>query len=605
MNPWTESVCAQRARPAAHPRLWLGLLSALALLGACAPAEAAPPLPEPASPITNWSELEPKSSRVSTVVIFPTHAQLTRTLQVEAQAGENRLLFGGLVPNLDPQTLRASVSEGARVTGTEIKTLHLEQSSTEQIADLDQAIQDLEDTLTERAMQETRVQERAAFYRSVKGRLASDMEAQFVGGSIPVTSWSEVLGFVGDGLAGCDKELVEIGLERRSLLGRRDAARAERQGYAGLEAHTEKQVAVTFQAEQAGPMTVNVHYMVSDVIWKPSYDVHLDRATGALEIIGYGHIKQWTGESWTDVDLSLAMSRPDHQLALPALTPLVASLDQTALRKLAKEASFLGLSKGQAAQKWAAGRFAGRQDRETFRRNLEQLARLPRDRMTALGLSPEILEEALSHLINRFSGVRYQIAQRATIPFDSSPHKVVTFAARVPAQLRYVATPALGDTVMLQAVATNSTGHPMLAGTAALYVDGAYAGASELGGAAQNEGISFSFGPDDALVVKRRLISRSVKGPEAFRQSQVLTYHYAITVENFNDRDVEVHVVDQIPISKTAEIQVSFLNSTEPHTLYPETGALIWNLSMPAGKRTEVDYSFSVECPIGQDVHWQ
>lgn len=34
---------------------------------------------------------------------------------------------------------------------------------------------------------------------------------------------------------------------------------------------------------------------------------------------------QWTGEAWNDVELSLAMSRPDAELTLPELRLMVAS----------------------------------------------------------------------------------------------------------------------------------------------------------------------------------------------------------------------------------------------------------------------------------------
>ena len=93
----------------------------------------------------------------------------------------------------------------------------------------------------------------------------------------------------------------------------------------------------------------------------------------------------------------------------------------------------------------------------------------------------------------------------ATIPFDSSPHKVVAFRGTVPVQLRYVATPALGNSPMLQGAIVNTTGFPVLEGGVALFVDGSFVGSAAV--------------PDDALSVERSLLSRTVKGSEAFRQS--------------------------------------------------------------------------------------
>jgi uncharacterized protein (TIGR02231 family) len=333
--------------------------------------------------------------------------------------------------------------------------------------------------------------------------------------------------------------------------------------------------------------------------------VRLDRDAGEIQVTGYGQVLQWTGESWTDVELALAMSRPDAELTLPELRPMVASLDQETMTQLVKEVSFLNTLPQEQLETWATGRFKRRQDRETFRRNVEQLLGRSSKDLARFGLSAELLQGAMTRLVNRFAAVRYQVAQRETISFDSSPSKVVTFSATVPARLKYVATPALGNSVLLQGEIVNTTGYPILEGNVALFVDESFIGSSRVLGAAQNEGLSFGFGPDDALVVTRHLVSRTVKGPEAFRQSQVITYRYAIGLENFNDRNVVVEVTDQVPVSKTQDIQVTFLESDRAHTLDPQTGILRWTLDVGQGGRSDIGFSFSVECPVGTDVHWQ
>lgn len=586
--------------------LILILAACVPLAAAPAPAQDAAPQPAPALGVSAAPALVPTPSRITRVVAFPNHAEVTREVLVEALAGDNLVLLSDLVPGLNPNTLRASAGEGGRVTGTEIKTVYLEGSTTKEIATLDQRLQQLDDALALNAMAGARSQEQAAFLASIKGRVAQDLEQGLALGDVSVTDWAEVLAFVGDGLQRTDEFLAALGLEARGLKVQRELAAAQRKDFAGRQPKEMRQVLVRFEAARAGPLRVAIHYMVDAVIWKPSYDVHLDRQRNELEIIGYGQVMQWTGEPWEDVELTLAMSRPDFELAVPELQPLVASLDAAAMEKLVKEVAFLSRSTQDLVAKWAATRFAQRQDRETFRRNLEQLARLSPEQLQVYGLSHDLINGALSRLVDRFAGVRYAVPGRVSIPMDSSPHKVVAFDAQVPvALLRYVATPALGDTAMLQGSVVNTTGHPVLAGAVSLFADGSFVGSSTAVGAAENEVMFFNFGPDDALVVKRQLLARTVKGPEVFRQSQVLTYRHAIELENFNDRPVEVDVSDQIPISKSEEIQVTFLGSSHLHELRGDTGAVYWTLTVGAGERARIEYDFSVECPVGKDVHWQ
>jgi uncharacterized protein (TIGR02231 family) len=547
-------------------------------------------------------------STITRIVVFPKHAEVTREIAVEAAAGSNSVVFRNLVPTLNPHTLRASVSEGARITGTEIRTAYLQESLTDEIGKLDAELLALADDLAQEARAEARLNEQAAFYRGVKERLSVDVGREMGAGpesEVSVAEWQQVLGFVADGLQECDTQLGELAVRVRGKQARLTVLQKERADYSSRQPREMKEVTVDFAADVAGPARVAVHYIVDTVAWAPSYDVHLDRERGEIEIIGYGQIVQWTGEHWRDVQLSLAMSRPDFELSIPELAPLQASLDDKEMAQLAKEVAFLGTSAEDQAQKWSEGRFKRSQERETFRRNLEQLSRRPEQHLQQYGLSQQIIAGAMTRLVDRFAGVRYDIAQRQSIPCDSSAHKVVAFTARVPAHLKYVATPALGSTIMLEGEIVNTSGFPFLAGGAALFIDDSYVGAGTVLGAAKNEPLSFGFGPDDSLVVGRRLVARDVKGPEAFRQSQVITYHYEIAVENFNQRNAEVEVADQIPVSKTTDIQVKFLESSSPPELNAATGTLRWSLQIGPATKSTITYAFSVECPVGRDVHWQ
>jgi uncharacterized protein (TIGR02231 family) len=448
-------------------------------------------------------------------------------------------------------------------------------------------------------LRKARLDEQAAFYGSVKQRLAGDMGRELAQERLAVAEWDALLEFVRDGLRRCDDERRAVALAERALGKELEKRRSERKEYAGRQPKEMKEVVVSFHSEDTAARDVRIHYMVGSVAWRPSYDVRLDRDAGEIQVTGYGQVLQWTGESWTDVELALAMSRPDAELTLPELRPMVASLDQETMTQLVKEVSFLNTLPQEQLETWATGRFKRRQDRETFRRNVEQLLGRSSKDLARFGLSAELLQGAMTRLVNRFAAVRYQVAQRETISFDSSPSKVVTFSATVPARLKYVATPALGNSVLLQGEIVNTTGYPILEGNVALFVDESFIGSSRVLGAAQNEGLSFGFGPDDALVVTRHLVSRTVKGPEAFRQSQVITYRYAIGLENFNDRNVVVEVTDQVPVSKTQDSQVTFLESDRAHTLDPQTGILRWTLDVGQGGRSDIGFSFSVECPVG------
>ncbi|MBM3985105.1 MAG: DUF4139 domain-containing protein, partial [Planctomycetes bacterium] len=313
-------------RPVTHPLLAALSLSLVpAVQDAPAPAAAPAATVAPSSPQADAPGPPAPDSVITRVVVCPRHAEITREVAVPAEAGENVARFTGLVPGLHRNTLRASVPDGARITGTELRKVYLEESLSEEIAALDAAIQALNDELSLQARAEARVAEEAAFYKASKGRLATGMDRGLAGGAVAVGDWKQVLAFVAEGL--------------------------------------------------------------------------------------------------------------------------------------------------QAS-------------------------------------------------------------------------------------------------------------------------------------AARNEPLRFGFGPDDSLVVERRLVGREVKGPEAFRQSQVITCRCEVTVQNFNQRATEVEVTDQIPVSKTPEIQVTFLDSSLAPQVDRAAGTLRWTLEVGPGATSTISYAFSVESPVGREVHW-
>ena len=545
------------------------------------------------------------NSTITHVVVYPNHVQITREIEVDAHQGDGTVTFTGLVPILSSDNLRATASDGVRITGTETRTVYLRESLSEEIKQLDAQIVSLGDALAALERAAHRWAEEKGFYMSIKNRVSTELGKELAANKISIDDWQSMLAFVRKGLAECDREMSDIELKTRNLKRDLEAIKGKRSRYTQRRPREMKEVTVTFSTSRKGKKKIRIHYITPNAGWSPAYDVHLDRKAGTVQIVGYGQITQTTGESWKDVALTLAMSRPDFELSLPELMPMVASFDDAEMKQLANDVSMLNGVPARQAKEWSKQRFKGRQERVNFLRNLEQLSLESESRLQQFGLNQKLIQQALTRMVDRFAGVRYEVSRPETLPCDSSPHKVVVVSRTIPVDLKYVAPPALGDTVMLKGLVRNTTGHPILEGPISLFIDNSYVGASKVASAAQNEGLSFCFGPDDALVVKRELVKRTVKGPEKFRQSQVITYSYRITVENFNSRPASVEVADQIPLTKTPDIQVRFLETNLEKDLDEPTGKLSWTIDVAPGKKSEITYSFSIECPVGRTVYWK
>jgi len=172
----------------------------------------------------------------------------------------------------------------------------------------------------------------------------------------------------------------------------------------------------------------------------------------------------------------------------------------------------------------------------------------------------------------------------------------------LPAKLKHVAPPSAQGLVVRKAELTNATAFPLLAGSSNVFVDGSFVGSSAVPNASSQESVSLFFGPDDRLKVTRELVGRDTKGPEKFRQSTLVTYEYRIRIENVHDREADVELEDQSPLSRTDDVQVKFLGSSVEAVKADEKGILRWQLKPAAKSPVEVTFRYAVEHPLNRTV---
>ena len=86
----------------------------------------------------------------------------------------------------------------------------------------------------------------------------------------------------------------------------------------------ERYVAVVeVEMQQAGELSVELSYVVSNAEWKPIYDLRLveEESGSQCEVTYLAQVAQVTGESWEGVQLALSTARPASSRTLPELQP--------------------------------------------------------------------------------------------------------------------------------------------------------------------------------------------------------------------------------------------------------------------------------------------
>ena len=86
-------------------------------------------------------------SRIAEVTVYPDSALVSRVANIKLTPGENQVIFSNIIPEVDENSLRVSVSitEGVKILGAKVKKEFLEETPAERVKQLKEEIQKLED----------------------------------------------------------------------------------------------------------------------------------------------------------------------------------------------------------------------------------------------------------------------------------------------------------------------------------------------------------------------------------------------------------------------------------------------------------------------------
>ena len=197
----------------------------------------------------------------------------------------------------------------------------------------------------------------------------------------------------------------------------------------------------------------------------------------------------------------------------------------------------------------------------------------------------------------------FQLEEKRTINGDSRPHRTMLNLNEFDAEMDYFARPAISPFVYYHANLVNTSKTPLLEGEMNIFVDSKFIGKWDMEPVAPGDKFEVFFGTVNELKIKRDVVKVLTEAPDkkSFRSSNLLTREMRITVENFFDKEVEVKIMDSIPVSWTDEVKVK-LPVITPASKPDELGRLFWTLKIAPSKKSVIEYTYVIEYPEKEQV---
>jgi len=481
-------------------------------------------------------------SKIVKAVVYQDRALIVRQILATISTQENEVVFENIPPTVDRDSLRIkALGKGVvRINGLGLIENQLGQASNEELRKLKKEIITLSDEIEKLEGKKRWVQNQENFINAAQNRIPSEMLLDFTFKKIGVVEFEKAVSeYLKEQLSLCETK-QQLEKKQKNLQNQKQTLEQRfkdmQQGYHSVVLNAK----ADFEVVQAGEVRFLLSYHVPNCSWNPYYDARMLFEKKELEITFYGEVRQITGENWDNVELNLSTANP----ALPAEIPEL-------------ESWYVGLNQNQdffsVADKTAI---------ETSGINLT--FRIPKT------------ESLLSH----------QTGKKIPVDLQSFPAKI-----------SYVCVPKISQHVFLQVSAENIGQYPFLPGNMSIFYDSDYVGSSYMPATVVNQEIKASLGIEESINVSREKL-KEYKESKGITGSQTkITYEYQIEVQNFKEEEIQIAILENLPISKNSEIKIK-LEKIEPEPLeIDEKGIIKWDLNLKSKEKKIIEWVYSLEYP--------
>ncbi len=524
----------------------------------------------------------PIETRIAAATVYSDRAQVTRTGEVELAAGLYKLVCGDLPRSFDESSLQVEGkgTARARIMGIDVVKVQGLAAESPRYKELKNKLERLtakRDTL-----------------RIELGSLASSAEFldnyarfPFEKGSTKlateifrVQDWKSVIEFIrservrtsekSDDVA---KRVAKLDVEIVWISGQLDEMQTKDDW--------SRRVVVDCEIASPGTLELALTYNVPGAQWGPEYQIRYDTAKESIELAYNAWIKQFTGEDWKDVAVTLSTARPQIGAAPPELPPLY-------LQRMPPVIKYN-----------VAGAAAMKSGREV---------NVTASDMAQLETVPQIFEAETpgAELASSEFAASFSIPKAVDLPSGLDPRRVLILQGALAGKLSRYAAPRFSQNVYVTGEVTNSLEAPILPGPADVYIetagDGAkgktssFVGKEQMKTVAAGQEFPVHLGIDQDIKIAHKLEKKEYLAKEGAPVRKI-RYSYLITIENFKKSAAAVKLQDRIPVSTMKEIKVTNVDLEPKPAEEREDGITTWNLSPAPKQKIEIRVSYTIEFP--------
>lgn len=521
--------------------------------------------------------MPPLDAPMTAVTVYTDRARITRSASFTVMPGEQTLSISNLPMTLEADSVRVGGrGAGIKILGVEVKTAYLTTAPEQNLASLEDQIENLRTADAALEDEDQNVNARLEMLQAARQQAGENFGRMIAQKRSTLDEYVNFAHFASEEQRGLQERRREISRQRKHLQQQIAVFEAQiNQRKRPRNTESRREIHVTINAADSTLFELETNYTVYGANWQPLYDVRLSDTDVQLTYLA--NISQQSGEDWNNIALSLSTARPAISTTLPELQPQVINpyspLPQSRPAMLAAPAPMMKKAKREA--------FEG--------------AAMADDAPAAE------VEQATIEPNQGGAAVTYRVSTPVTIPADGSPQKTTVTIERLSMSLDYLTVPKIAQEAYLRAKITNTSAYTLLPGQVSIYHGDEFVGKTFIRTIAPNEQFEVQLGVDDRVKVKRELVQREVN-KRFIGGNRQTHYRYKITLTNLLTGEAQIAVSDQLPLSGNEQIKVRLTDSNPQPQEQTQLNILKWELILKPNEKREISFGFVVEHPTDMTV---
>jgi hypothetical protein len=588
-------------------------------------------------------------SEVDEVTVFLKGAQVVRKKEVEVPAGEHILKFVNLSPFIEAKSIQVKADGEITVLSVNQQQNYLDKSEkSEELKSLENQMETIDDQITEENTKLVILQEELAFLR----------ENRHIGGKneqVNIPTLQQASEFYGEKLTALKMNEIEVHKKLRELNKKRNDLQNQINSLAGRREFPTGEILVKVDARQSGTFPIELSYLVGNAGWFPSYDIRAENITEPVQLVYKANVKQDTKVDWNDVNIRFSSADPNVSGIAPDLKIYYLNYNTAPPTYNLTSNSVRGRVTDQLGQPLAGANVMvsgstvgtvtdlGGNYSLTIPNNATQLTisyvgynsqTLPINReVMNVSLQENVmaLEEVVVNATVRAepratksmtvtvadeapTGIRggsslpvpttqklnqtsvdFEISTPYTVKSDNRNYTVDMEFYDLPAMYQYYSVPKIDKDAFLIAGIVDWEKYNLLEGEANVFFEDTYVGKTLLDVRYASDTLEISLGRDKQISVDRQKI-KDFTTRQFIGNRKEETRAWKTTVKNNKNQEINMIILDQVPVSTLEEIEVN-VQATSGGKRDPETGEIKWEFSLQPSGSKELELKYAVKYP--------